>query len=51
MGHGIKAVMLEEHGPNVCFSKDTDPDKVIEYIETFWDLEAKTGGPVSLGTT
>jgi len=51
VGHGIKAVMLEEHGPNVCFSKDTDPDKVIEYIETFWDLEAKTGGPVSLGTT
>jgi len=47
-GHGIKAVMLDEHGPNICFSKDTDPDKVIEYIETFWDLGAKTGGPVSL---
>ena len=44
----IKAVMLEEHGPNICFSKDTDPDLVIAFIEEFWDLEAKTGGPVSL---
>jgi len=45
---GIKAVMLDEHGPNICFSKDADPDRVIEFIEEFWDLEAKTGGPVSL---
>lgn len=46
--HEIKAVMLDEHGPNICFSKDTDPDGVIEFIEKYWDLEAKTGGPVSL---
>jgi hypothetical protein len=45
---GIKAVMLDQHGPNICFSKDTDPDRVIEFIEEFWDLEAKTGGPVDL---
>ena len=45
---GIKAVMLDEHGPNICFSKDADPDRVIEFIEEFWDLEAKTGGPVAL---
>jgi ribulose-5-phosphate 4-epimerase/fuculose-1-phosphate aldolase len=44
----IKAVMLDEHGPNICFSKDTDPDLVIQFIEEHWDLEAKTGGPVSL---
>lgn len=46
---GIKAVMLDEHGPNICFSKTTDPDRVIDFIEEFWDLEKKTGGPVSLG--
>lgn len=45
---GVKAVMLEEHGPNICFSRDTDPELVIRYIETYWDLDAKTGGPVSL---
>lgn len=45
---GIKAVMLDEHGPNIGFSKDADPDRVIEFIEDFWDLEDKTGGPVSL---
>lgn len=47
----IKAVMLDEHGPNICFSKRTDPQRVIEFIETFWDLEQKTGGPVDLGAS
>lgn len=45
---GIKAVMLDEHGPNICFSKDADPGRVIEFIEQFWDLESKTGGPVEI---
>lgn len=45
---GIKAVMLDEHGPNICFSQDEDPERVIEFIEEFWDLGGKTGGPVSL---
>jgi ribulose-5-phosphate 4-epimerase/fuculose-1-phosphate aldolase len=44
----IKVVMLDEHGPNICFSRTTNPDLVIELIERHWDLEAKTGGPVSL---
>ena len=44
----FKAVMLDQHGPNICFSKDTDPDRVIEFIEAHWDLEGKTGGPVTL---
>lgn len=44
----LKAVMLDEHGPNICFSRDMDPKEVIDFIETFWDLEAKTGGPVEL---
>ena len=44
----IKAVMLDEHGPNICFGREADPALVIHFIETFWDLEAKTGGPVEL---
>lgn len=44
----IKAVHLDEHGPNICFSRTADPREVIAFIETFWDLELKTGGPVEL---
>jgi len=45
---GIKVVMLDEHGPNICFSRETPPDRVIQFIEDHFDLERKTGGPVSL---
>ncbi len=38
----IKAVMLEKHGPNIVFNKNTDPNVVIEFIETHWDLERST---------
>lgn len=41
---GIAAVMLDEHGPNVVFRRDSDPQKVIEFIEKNFDLTAKTGG-------
>lgn len=44
--HGIKAVMLDNHGPNIVFSKDADPGLVIQFIEANFDLEAKTGGLV-----
>lgn len=43
---GIHAVMLDNHGPNIVFSKDADPQKVIDFIEANFDLEAKTGGLV-----
>jgi hypothetical protein len=43
---GIKAVYLDEHGPNICFSREEDPARVIEFIEHNFDLEAKTGGLV-----
>lgn len=43
----IKAVMLEGHGPNIVFSKTADPQKVIDFIEANFDLEAKTGGLVA----
>lgn len=42
----LEAVMLDNHGPNIVFSKDTDPQKVIDFIEANFDLEAKTGGLV-----
>jgi len=43
--HGnIKAVMLDNHGPNIVFSKDADPDEVIRFIDRNFDLGDKTGG-------
>lgn len=40
----VKAVMLDNHGPNIIFNKDTDPKLVIDFIEQNWDLNTKTGG-------
>lgn len=40
----IAAVMLEKHGPNIVFNHNTDPKKVIQFIEENFDLTAKTGG-------
>lgn len=45
---GIKAVMLDEHGPNIVFNRNIDPKRVIDFIETFFDLSQKTGGPVAI---
>jgi hypothetical protein len=44
---GIKAVMLDEHGPNIVFSRSTPALEVIAFIETHFDLSAKTGGLVA----
>lgn len=44
----IKAVMLDEHGPNIVFSRDTPAEEVIRFIEDNFDLTAKTGGLVEL---
>lgn len=44
--HGIHAVMLDNHGPNIVFPKDTDPQDVIAFIERNFDVTAKTGGLV-----
>lgn len=41
---GIKAVMLDQHGPNIVFNRSMDPDKVIAFIERNWDLTASTDG-------
>lgn len=39
---GVKAVMLEKHGPNIVFNKNVDPQLVIDFIEKHWDLERST---------
>lgn len=44
--HGIKAVFLDEHGPNIVFNRNIDPKRVIQFINHFFDLSQKTGGPV-----
>lgn len=43
-GDGIWAVHLDAHGPNIAFHRDTDPQKVIDFINTHWDLKSKEGG-------
>lgn len=43
---GIKAVFLDQHGPNIVFSRNTDPERVIAFIERNFDLDSKTGGMV-----
>ncbi len=40
----IWAVMLENHGPNVVFPRDSDPKEVIQFIEQNFDLEQATDG-------
>lgn len=43
----VKAVMLDSHGPNIVFSRNTPAAKVIDFIEANFVLEEKTGGLVS----
>lgn len=43
----IKAVFLENHGPNIVFSKNTPWELVVEFIAKNFDLRGKTGGYVS----
>lgn len=40
----IKAVFLENHGPNIVFESDTNPGSIIAFIERNFDLGQKTGG-------
>lgn len=44
---GIKCVYLDNHGPNIVFnSKAVDPQRVIQFIDENFDLEASTDGIV-----
>lgn len=40
----LKAVMLDQHGPNIVFNKNIDPQEVIDFIDVNFDLTKKTGG-------
>jgi hypothetical protein len=40
----LKAVMLDNHGPNIVFNQNIDPQEVIDFIERNFDLTQKTGG-------
>ena len=44
---GIKAVMLDNHGPNIVFGRNVPARDVIAFIERNFDLSDKTGGLVS----
>ncbi len=44
----LACVYLENHGPNIVFSRFIDPLEVIKFIEANFNLSAKTGGPVSI---
>jgi hypothetical protein len=45
--NGIRAVMLDEHGPNIVYGKDVPAQRVIDFIERHFDLTQKTGGLVA----
>jgi Class II Aldolase and Adducin N-terminal domain/DNA / pantothenate metabolism flavoprotein len=38
----VKAVMLDQHGPNIVFNRNTDPQEVINFIESNFDLTGRT---------
>ncbi len=40
----LKAVYLDQHGPNLLFPKSIDPQEVIDFIDRNFDLSRKTGG-------
>lgn len=42
--HSIWAGHMDHHGPNIVFSKDIDPQLVINFINKYWDLSRKTDG-------
>lgn len=44
----LKAVYLDNHGPNIIFNKNINPQEVIDFIEANFDLSQKTGGFVSV---
>lgn len=43
--HRLKAVMLDRHGPNIVFSKKTDPKLIMAFIDRHWDLSRSTSFP------
>lgn len=44
--NNLSAVMLDNHGPNIVFNHNINPQEVIDFIELNFDLSNKTGGLV-----
>ncbi len=44
----LLAVYLDNHGPNIVFNRNINPQEVINFIEENFDLSEKTGGFVSI---
>ena len=42
--HSIWAGHMDYHGPNIVFNSSIDPQLVINFIDTYWDLSRKTDG-------
>lgn len=42
--HSIWAGHMDYHGPNIVFNSNIDPQLVIDFINTHWDLSKKTTG-------
>jgi hypothetical protein len=40
----LKAVYLDQHGPNIVFNKNINPQEIIDFIEQNFNLSQKTGG-------
>lgn len=43
----FSAVMLDNHGPNIVFNHNIDPQIIIDFIDNNFNLQDKTGGLVS----
>lgn len=41
---GIEAVYLDNHGPNVVFNHEEDPEKIKAFLQDNFDFTKKTGG-------
>ena len=44
----LMVVYLQEHGPNIVFNRNINPQEVIDFIHQKFDLTKKTGGLVEL---
>jgi hypothetical protein len=42
LGGKVAAVMLDRHGPNVIFNRQVDPEVVIDFIESNFDLTKRS---------
>lgn len=40
----VYAVHLDHHGPNIVFSKETNPSALIRFVEKYFDMSKKTTG-------